>query len=280
VADRDALVAQKQAAEDTVKVARAQLNVANSLVAANEAQVKQYAAARQSAQIDLDHTSIAAPVDGVVVSRNVDVGQTVAASLSAPTLFLIAQDLAKMQVDTNVSEADVGRVRVNQPATFTVDAYPGRTFTGSVTSIREAPINVQNVITYDAVVGVSNSDLELFPGMTANVKVLVSQRSNVLKVPNAALRYHPASDASQGARATTGASRAPVSPEKAVWVLDGKDNPRRVVVTTGESDGTFTEVTSGALNDGDRVILAALSKGAAMASRGSGGAGVGRGPGF
>ena len=279
VADRDALVAQKQAAEDSVKVARAQLNVANSLVAANQAQVNQYTAARQSAQIDLDHTSITAPVEGVVVSRNVDVGQTVAASLSAPTLFLIAQDLTKMQVDTNVSEADVGRVRVNQPATFTVDAYPGRTFTGSVTSIREAPINVQNVITYDAVVGVSNSDLKLFPGMTANVKVLVSQRSNVLKVPNAALRYHPASDASQGAKAA-GASRAPVSPEKAVWVLDGKDNPRRVVVTTGESDGTFTEVTSGELNEGDRVILAALSKGAAVASRGSGGAGVGRGPGF
>ena len=128
-----------------------------------------------------------------MVSRNVDVGQTVAASLAAPTLFLIAQDLTKMQVDTNVSEADVGRVRVNQPATFTVDAYPGRMFTGTVTSIREAPINVQNVITYDAVIGVSNPDLKLFPGMTANVKILVNQRANVLKVPNAALRYHPTS---------------------------------------------------------------------------------------
>ncbi len=278
VADRDALVAQKQAAEDNVKVARAQLNVANSLVAANQAQVQEYTAARQSAQIDLDHTSITAPVDGVVVSRNVDVGQTVAASLSAPTLFLIAQDLTKMQVDTNVSEADVGRVRVNQPATFTVDAYQGRTFTGTVTSIREAPINVQNVITYDAVIGVSNADLTLFPGMTANVKVLVSQRPNVLRVPNAALRYHPASDASQSAR-PTGNSRAPASPDKAVWVLDGKDRPRRVAVTTGDTDGTFTEVTGGALNEGDRVILAALAKSAAAATR-TQGAGVGRGPGF
>ena len=278
VADRDALVAQKQAAEDNVKVARAQLNVANSLVAANQAQVQEYTAARQSAQIDLDHTSITAPVDGVVVSRNVDVGQTVAASLSAPTLFLIAQDLTKMQVDTNVSEADVGRVRVNQPATFTVDAYPGRTFTGTVTSIREAPINVQNVITYDAVIGVSNADLTLFPGMTANVKVLVSQRPNVLRVPNAALRYHPASDASQSAR-PTGNSRAPASPDKAVWVLDGKDRPRRIAVATGDTDGTFTEVTSGTLNEGDRVILAALAKSAAAAAR-TPGAGVGRGPGF
>jgi len=277
VADRDALVAQRQATEDSVKVARAQLNVANSLVAANEAQVKQYTAALQSAQIDLDHTSITAPVDGVVVSRNVDVGQTVAASLSAPTLFLIAQDLTKMQVDTNVSEADVGRVRVNQPATFTVDAYPGRTFTGTVTSIREAPINVQNVITYDAVIGVSNPDLALFPGMTANVKVLVSQRPNVLKVPNAALRYHPASDSPQTAR-PNGNTRAQTSPEKAVWVLNGKDKPRRVTVTTGETDGAFTEVTGGSLNEGDRVILAALTTSAATTSRPGGG--VGRGPGF
>ncbi len=279
VADRDALIAQKQAAEDNVKVAKAQLNVANSQVAANQAQVKQYTAALQSAQIDLDHTSITAPVDGVVVSRNVDVGQTVAASLSAPTLFLIAQDLTKMQVDTNVSEADVGRVRVNQPATFTVDAYPGRTFTGTVTSIREAPINVQNVITYDAVIGVSNADLKLFPGMTANVKVLVSQRPNAMKVPNAALRYHPPSDSSQGARPAGDTSRAPAAQEKVVWVLDGKDRPRRVVVATGETDGSFTEVTGGALNEGDRVIVAALSKTAAATSRGPG-AGGGRGPGF
>ena len=278
MADRDALVAQRQAAEDNVKVAQAQLTVANSMVAATQAQVKQYTAALQSAQIDLDHTSITAPVDGVVVSRNVDVGQTVAASLSAPTLFLIAQDLTKMQVDTNVSEADVGRVRVNQPATFTVDAYPGRTFTGTVTSIREAPINVQNVITYDAVIGVSNSDLTLFPGMTANVKVLVSERPNVLRVPNAALRYRPASEPAPRAGAS-GGSRTPVSPEKAVWILDGKDIPRRVAVSAGETDGTFTEVTGGALQEGDRVIVAAVSKAAAVTSR-SPGAGVGRGPGF
>ncbi len=161
VADHDALVAQQHAVEDNLKVAQAQLKVANSVLAANQSQVKQFTAALQSAQIDLDHTKITAPVDGVVVSRNVDVGQTVAASLAAPTLFLIAQDLTKMQVDTNVSEADVGRVRVDQPASFTVDAYPGRTFTGTVTSIRKAPINVQNVITYDAVIGISNLDLKL-----------------------------------------------------------------------------------------------------------------------
>jgi HlyD family secretion protein len=270
VADHNALVAQQHAVEDSVKVAQAQLNVANSLLTANQAQVKQFAAALQSSQLDLDHTKITAPVDGVVVSRNVDVGQTVAASLAAPTLFLIAQDLTKMQVDTNVSEADVGRVRVDQPATFTVDAYPGRTFTGNVTSIRKAPINVQNVITYDAVIGVSNSDLKLFPGMTANVKILVNQRLNVLKVSNAALRYHPASET-----AAAGGGKG-AAPEKAVWTLDANNKQQRVVVTTGESDGTYTEVTKGGLKDGDRVIVAALAK-AAPASSGSGG---GRGPGF
>jgi HlyD family secretion protein len=281
VADHNALVAQQHATEDSVKVAQAQLTVATSLVTANQAQVKQFTAALQSAQIDLDHTNIKAPVDGVVVSRNVDVGQTVAASLAAPTLFLIAQDLTKMQVDTNVSEADVGRVRANQPATFIVDAYPGQVFTGTVTSIRKAPINVQNVITYDAVIGVSNADLKLFPGMTANVKILVNQRLNVLKVPNAALRYHAGSEPGAG-----GAGKGPgkgAAPEKAVWVLDTGNRPRRVVVTTGETDGASTELTTGALKDGDRVIVAALAK-AAPVSGASPGAPAsspgGRGPGF
>jgi HlyD family secretion protein len=262
IADRDALVAQQQAVEDGVTVANAQLNVAHSLLAANEAQVAQAAAALKSAQLDLDHTNIRAPVDGVVVSRNVDVGQTVAASLAAPTLFLIAQDLTKMQVDTNVSEADVSRVRVNQAATFTVDAYPGQTFKGSVTSIRQAPINVANVITYDAVIGVSNADLKLFPGMTANVKILVNQRPNVLRVPNAALRYR------QG-------------PDKAVWLLKEKNNPQRVVVMTGETDGTYTEITGSEVREGDRVIVATMPR-TVPSSGGSPGAqsrGT-RGPGF
>ena len=281
VADHTALVAQQHAVEDSVKVAQAQLNVANSLVGANQSQVKQFTAALQSAQLDLDHTSITAPVTGVVVSRNVDVGQTVAASLAAPTLFLIAQDLTKMQVDTNVSEADVGRVVVGQLATFTVDAYPGQVFSGAVIQIRKAPINVQNVITYDAVIGVSNPDMRLFPGMTANVKILVNQRPNVLRVLNAALRYHPATE--PAAATVVKGGRKGAAPEKAVWMLDADNKPQRVVVTTGESDGTYTEVTQGGLKDGDRVIVAALAK-AATASGGSPGAQSGskggRGPGF
>ena len=232
-----------------MKVAQAQLNVANSLVAANQAQVKQFTAALQSAQIDLDHTNITAPVDGVVVSRNVDVGQTVAASLAAPTLFLIAQDLTKMQVDTNVSEADVGRVRVNQPATFTVDAYPGRTFTGSVTSIREAPINVQNVITYDAVIGVSNSDLKLFPGHDGERE---DPGEPALECAEGAQCGAPLSPGVGGVagREGHGCWQARRSAEKAVWVLDGKDNAAAGRRHHGREDGTFTEVTERGLEGG------------------------------
>jgi HlyD family secretion protein len=282
-ADQDAIAAQQRTAEDNVKVAQADLKVANTQLAANQSQVKQFEAALRSTQLDLDHTYIKAPVDGVVVARNVDVGQTVAASLATPTLFQIAQDLTKMQVDTNVSEADVGRVRVGQPGTFTVDAYPGQVFRGVVTEIRKAPINVQNVITYDAVIGVSNPDLKLFPGMTANVKILVDQRPNVLKVLNAALRYHPASETAPAAASGKGARKG-AAPEQAVWSLDGNNKQERVVVTTGGSDGTYTEVTSGSLKDGDRVVVAALAKTASAAAAGSpvsqsGGRG-GRGPGF
>jgi HlyD family secretion protein len=264
-ADQDAFTAQQRAAEDNGKVAQADLKVAGTQLTANQAQVKQFEASLRSAQIDLAYTYIKAPVDGVVVSRNIDVGQTVAASLSAPTLFQIAQDLTKMQVDTNVSEADVGRVRVGQPATFTVDAYPGRIFTGAVTSIRKAPINVQNVITYDAVASVSNADLKLFPGMTANVKILVDQRPNVLRVLNAALRYHPASETPAPAAAPKRAGRA-AAPEQAVSVMDPNNKQQRVKLTTGQTDGTYTEVTGGDLKDGDRVIIAELVKAGATAS--------------
>lgn len=276
IADYTALQAQEQAVEDNLKVAQAQLNVSKSMMNANQAQVNQASAALRAAQLDLDHTRIVAPVDGVVVSRNVDVGQTVAASLSAPTLFLIAQDLTKMQVDTNVSEADVGRIRVGQPATFTVDAYPGRTFSGQVTSIRKAPINVQNVITYDAVIGVSNPDLALFPGMTANVRILVNQRLNALRVPNAALRYHPAADTAGG----TKSQRKGPSTERAVWILAADGKPRKVAVTTGETDGSFTEIVKGTLHDGDRLIVAALTKTSPASAGAPGPSGVGRGPGF
>jgi HlyD family secretion protein len=156
-----------------------------------EAQVKIKTAALDRSKLDLLHCTIYAPVDGIVISRNVDVGQTVAASMNAPVLFQIANDLAKMQIDANVSEADVGTVEEGQKVGFTVDAYPSRTFVGSVTQIRNSPVTVQNVVTYDTVIGVTNADFKLKPGMTATVSITTAQRTNVVKIPNAALRFKP-----------------------------------------------------------------------------------------
>jgi len=156
-----------------------------------EAQVQIKEASLERAKVDLSRCTIYAPVDGIVISRNVDVGQTVAASMNAPTLFVIANDLSKMQIDSNVSEADVGAVEQGQNVTFTVDAFPSRTFTGKVIQIRNAPITVQNVVTYDTVVEVSNPDLKLKPGMTATISITIAKRAGVLRIPNAALRFKP-----------------------------------------------------------------------------------------
>ena len=181
-----------RAAQEQVNTARAQLAVGESQVRNVEALVKQRESQLAQARVDLDRTTIRAPVDGVVVKKSVEPGQTVAASLQAPELFVIAQDLRRMQVDVSIDEAEVGRVREGQAATFTVDSFPGRTFRGTVGQVRKAALVVQNVVTYTAVIATSNPNLELFPGMTANVRIVVATRENVLKVPNAALRFRPA----------------------------------------------------------------------------------------
>lgn len=180
----DSAVAQREAT-------KAQLEVAKSQIESAKAQVEHSKAALKLAEINLRYTTIRSPVKGIVISRNVDVGQTVAASLQAPTLFTIAKDLTQMQVDTNFSEADIGRIEKEQEATFNVDAYPERTFRGRVSEIRNAPLTVQNVVTYDVVIQVDNKDLKLKPGMTANVTIVVAHQEGVLKIPNAALRYQP-----------------------------------------------------------------------------------------
>src|SRR5712692_1048597 len=263
---------QDQAAQASQSAAKAEVQIAHALTAAADAQVKQAAAALQQAEIDLDNTYIKAPVDGTVVSRQVNVGQTVAASLAAPTLFEIAQDLTKMQVDTNVDEADIGRVQVGQQTNFTVDAYPSRVFRGVVMAIRKAPINTQNVITYDVVIGVSNEDLKLFPGMTANVKILVDHVENALKIPNAALRFKPAVTATS-TTAKTGGQRSgghqgnPGSQN--VWTLGSNGKPQAIPVQLGITDGTWTEVKSGALEEGQTVITGSVSKDNTTASASS-----------
>jgi HlyD family secretion protein len=248
--------AQVQAARDAVTAAEAQRGVAKAAVASAQANVKQQTAALQQAQIDLVHTFIYAPVDGTVIARQVDVGQTVVASMQAPALFQIAQDLTKMQVDTNVGESDVGRAHVGQPATFTVDAYPGRKFRGQVAEVRQAPINVQNVVTYDVVVTVSNPDLKLIPGMTANVNILTDQRENALRIPNAALRFRPPETAAARpamGRGAAGARREATA--QTVYIVGRDEKPAPVPVKPGISDGVYTEVAGGELAEGQHVIV-------------------------
>jgi HlyD family secretion protein len=188
IASLEAAQAQVTAANANLDAVKAQQDVVRTQMITAQSQVKQQEATLQQATLDLEHTQIRAPVDGTVIARNMDVGQTVAASFSAPTIFQIAQDLTKMQVDTNIDESDISRIQVGQDATFTVDAYPGQRFAGQVTQIRRAPINVQNVITYVVVIAVDNPDQRLFPGMTANVRILVDRVRNVLKLPTSALR--------------------------------------------------------------------------------------------
>ncbi len=187
---------------------QAALRVAEAQLKAAEANVRQKQAALEQARVDLEHTEIRAPVNGVVVSRNVDVGQTVAASLQAPTLFTIAQDLTRMQVEAAVDEADIGRLREGMPATFTVDAFPGRTFRGQIVQIRKAPQVVQNVVTYTTVIAVSNPERILMPGMTANVRIQVDRKDDVLRVPSAALRFRPPGE-------TGGPAGGPAAPSAA-----------------------------------------------------------------
>jgi HlyD family secretion protein len=190
-ADLDKATFTERATQEAIRTTEAQVASADAQAANAAAVVKQREAALASARNDLDKTSITAPVDGVVIARQVDAGQTVAASLNTPTLFIIAQDLREMEVQVAIDESDIGRIRVDQPATFTVDAFPGRTFEGRVRQIRQAAQTVQNVVTYTVVVGTRNPNLQLVPGMTANVRIVSDSRDNVLKVPNAALRWRP-----------------------------------------------------------------------------------------
>jgi len=238
-------------AQSDLDTADTNAQVALSQLSAAGAQVAQAQAALSYAETNLRYTRIISPVDGTVISRNVDVGQTVAASFQTPTLFTIAQDLTRMQIDTSVDEADIGKVKVQQPVEFTVDAYPDFVFQGKVAEIRNAPTTVQNVVTYDVVVRVDNPDLRLKPGMTANVSIVLADKRGVLRVPNGALRFRPAEN--EGTVRPT----APRGKDQGVWIL--KDNkPQRVAVIPGISDGTFTEILSGNLREGEPVILETL----------------------
>lgn len=215
---------------------------------AAKAEIAKAEAALNLAGTNLRYTRIVSPVDGIVVSRSVDVGQTVAASFQTPTLFTIAQDLTKMQIDTNVDEADIGKVMVGQDVEFTVDAYPDLTFKGKVFQVRNAPITVQNVVTYDVVIIVDNPEFKLKPGMTAEVSVIISVKKDVLTIPNAALRFQPPEKEKTAER--------PKGP--GVWILE-QGKPKRIPVSTGISDGKDTELVSGDIEEGQDIIVESLA---------------------
>lgn len=276
-----------QARTDEQSAAKAGIAQAEAQVEQSQAQVRQNQASLRMAEVNLGYTTIASPIDGVVVSRDVDVGQTVAASLSAPTLFTIANDLTQMQVIANVDQADIGNINQSNSANFTVDTFPGENFSGTIKQIRLLPENVQNVVTYNVVIDVANPDLKLKPGMTANLILTIAEHNDILKIPNAALRFRPQGSqdqslaqnsnrpspaasptATDGANITSGGQQADpsnritpaISPliegqTRIVWILgpDGKPQPRRIKI--GITDGISTEVVEGDLKISEPIII-------------------------
>jgi len=249
-----ALVERKLIAETDFDQMRADAAAARADIEAARGKLEEAEAALRQAEVSLSYATILSPIDGVVISRSVDVGQTVAASLQAPTLFTIAGDLREMQVDTNVSEADVGKLVPAMKATFTVDAYPNQTFEGTVRDIRNTPVAIQNVVTYDAVIDAKNPELILKPGMTAHVTFVYAEHGDTLRVKNAAFRFKLTS----GKEARRAALAELRPDQRVIYRLPKGGKPERVVVTTGLSDGSETEVLGDDLKTGDRVIVDSL----------------------
>jgi len=241
-------------AEADVETADANAQAAAAQVQAMQGAVAQSQASLHQAQVNLDYTRIISPIDGIVISRSVDIGQTVASALQAPTLFSLAQDLRKIQVDTDVSEADVGRLRSGMEASFTVDAFPGDRFKGIVRQIRNAAQTVQNVVTYNAVLDAANDDLRLRPGMTATVTFISAEKSDVLRVPNSALRFRPPPDLAT--RQMTKNS----PDQRTVWILRG-NRPTPLTIRVGLSDGSVTELVEGDLHEADKLVTEAIGAG-------------------
>ncbi|MEK7280628.1 MAG: efflux RND transporter periplasmic adaptor subunit, partial [Nitrospirota bacterium] len=227
----------------------AQTNFDSDLAALNAAQarIKEEQAAERLARLNLENIVITSPIDGIVISRNVEIGQTVAASLQAPTLFTIANDLSEMVIDTNVDEADIGRIEVGQPASMTVDTYPQDPFKGVVLKIYNQPTISQNVVTYNVVINVKNQGLKLRPGMTANVTIIIGQKDNVLKIPNAALRFRPP-DLKERVEGPS------IHPLSTIWILEN-DILMPARVKLGISDGQHSEIISGDVKEGQEIAI-------------------------
>lgn len=218
-------------------------------------QQKQALAAYNRAQVSLQYTNIVSPIDGVIISRNVDVGQTVAASLQAPILFLIANDLSKIQVEATIDEVDIGKVKVGQEVTFYVDAYPDETFNGKISQVRLQPIISQNVVSYEVIIDVANEENKLLPGMTANISIIVDSKKNILKVPNMALRYQPALTQEQFSNFVKQfGNKFDLKNSTMVWTLDPQEELMPLFLDAGITDGQFTEVKSGDVKEKATVI--------------------------
>ena len=248
------LLAKNLIAHSDLDTAKSDYDQAVAQMELDQAALEQAEASLDEARVNLAYTDIRSPVDGVVVSRNVNVGQTVAATFQTPTLFLIAEDLTKMQVDANVSESDVGSVKVDQAASFTVDAYPGKDFQGTVVQIRKAPITVQNVVTYDVVIGVDNPDLALLPGMTATVTITTAKRDTALRLPIRALSFKP-----RGKPAVDPEAAPARQGPQTVWVVKNGGAAQEVRVKTGIQNDRYAELVSGDLHAGDQVAVALRS---------------------
>ncbi len=224
------------------------------------AQLKQASAAYHRAEVSLEYTNIVSPIDGVVISRNVDVGQTVAASLQAPILFLIANDLSKIHIEATIDEVDIGKVKVGQEAAFFVDAYPDEKFQGKVTQVRLQPIVSQNLVSYEVIVDVTNEDNKLLPGMTANLSIIVDNKRDVIKVPNMALRFQPALSQDQYKKfSAMYGDKFDLKNNSMVWVLENEQELKPIIVSPGITDGLFTEIKSDNLSPNTPVIVGVSS---------------------
>jgi len=272
---------QKLIARTDLETAQASAAQSQAALKSAQAQITQARAALNQVQVNLNNTIIKAPIDGVVISRNVDVGQTVAASMQAPTLFVLAQDLTRMQVSASVDESDIGQIATGQKVSFRVDAYPADAFTGTVSQVRLNPTTEQNVVSYTTMIDVPNPEMKLKPGMTANVTIQIAGSENVLRVPNSALRFRPTTtgtrDSGFGIRETasgtaatsgqSGARRAVTNANQSggrVWTIrSGALEPVRI--RTGVSDGAMTAVVEGDLKEGDQVVTGIAEQGTATA---------------
>jgi HlyD family secretion protein len=254
MADLRASFEQIQMKAEAIAIAEAERQMAEANVENAQAVVEQRQAALDQARLDLDRTVLRAPIDGIIIKRDVNPGQTVAVSLEAKTLFKIANDLREMEVHGKIDEADVGQLKVGQAAQFTVDAYPDRTFGGRVLQIRKSPEVVQNVVTYTAIISAPNPDLLLLPGMTAQLRIVVSETGETLKIPGQALRFRPKSAGAAPARQNPGEATSSKS-SATVWVVGEHGLPKAMAVTLGASDDNGAAILEGPLSEGQQVII-------------------------